>query len=335
MGSGGSAPCPVMAGMFDAGSVFKEVFMSVPYPSLQESRFEDAARMFLDYARIECGLAGNSIESYERDLRAFAFFLGPDRTIDSVRGDDITAYIAWMAERGLSPRSRARMFVALRCFFRFCAVERIVGSDPSQFADCPKVWRHLPHDLSPSEVKGLLEAESGNDPQSLRNRAILEVFYATGARVSEVCDLKVGDVDMRERTVKLSGKGSKQRMTPLGQAALESLAVYLNGARRLLVSKTRLKGDQGWLFLSRTGRQLLRENVFRIVKAAAYKAGITKNVYPHLLRHSFATHMLEGGANLRAVQMLLGHENLETTEIYTHVHRPYLVEAYGNFHPRA
>ncbi len=309
--------------------------MQALYPTLAETRLAGAARQYLQYARVECGLADNSLVSYERDIRAFASYLGPDRDVGSVSGDDIVAYIGWMAEEGLCPKSRARMFVALRCFFRFCLVERLIANDPTQYADCPKVWRHLPHDLSPGEVERLLAAESGADHQSVRNRAILEVFYATGARVSEVCDLELDDIDLAERTVKLFGKGSKQRMTPLGRAAAEAIERYLAGARTALSGRNPLSDDAGRLFLSRTGRRLLRENVFRVVKAAAQKAGLAKNVYPHLLRHSFATHMLEGGANLRAVQMLLGHANLETTEIYTHVHRPHLVEAYANFHPRA
>lgn len=309
--------------------------MQTAYPSLADSRLALASRAFLHYTRVECGLADNSIESYERDLRAFAAYLGPERALADITGDDIVGYIGWMAERGLSPKSRARMFVALRCFFRFCLVEGMVGRDPSQHADCPKVWRHLPHDLSPGEVRRLLESEPGNTPLSSRNRAILEMFYASGARVGEVVNLRVADVDLAERTVKLFGKGSKQRMSPLGRASVESLARYLGGDRTILTVRNRSEGDAGWLFLSRTGRRLVRESVFRLVKAAALKAGIVKNVYPHLLRHSFATHMLEGGANLRAVQMLLGHASLETTEIYTHVHRPHLVEAYASFHPRA
>ncbi len=309
--------------------------MKATYPLLSETRLGGAAKIFLHYARVECGLADNSIVSYERDLRAFAEFVGADREVDSITGDDITRYIGWMADRDLCPKSRARMFVALRCFFRFCLIERFIRTDPSQYADCPKVWRHLPNDLSPREVERLLEAESGSDPQSIRNRAILEVFYATGARVSEVCDLKLSDIDLNERTIRLFGKGSKQRMTPLGRASIEAVIRYLDGPRVILRCRSRLEGEPDWLFLSRTGRRLLRESVFRLVKAAALKAGLTKNVYPHLLRHSFATHMLEGGANLRAVQMLLGHSSLDTTEIYTHVHQPRLVEAYGTFHPRA
>lgn len=309
--------------------------MQAVYPDLSESRLSGAAGLYLDYARVECGLSAHSLLSYERDLRAFVAFIGPNTPPEAVTGENIAAYVGWLADRNLSPTSRTRMFVALRCFFRFCHNERIISVDPSQYSECPKIWRRLPHDLSPGEVERLLAAESGDDPHSARNRAILEVFYATGARVSEVCGLELGDIDLAERTIRLFGKGSKQRMTPLGRASAEALERYIEGARKIFAARSR-PGDNGDLiFFSRTGRKLLRESVFRVVKAAAAKAGITKNVYPHLLRHSFATHMLEGGANLRAVQILLGHAHLETTEIYTHVHRPHLLEAYAAFHPRA
>ncbi len=304
------------------------------YPDVVESRFGGTVTDYLNYVSVECGLSGNSRLSYERDLRAFIGHCGPDRTLESIEGNDIAAYIAGLAERGLSPRSRTRMFVSLRCFFRFCCTEGGLRHDPTQYSDCPKVWRYLPHDLSPAEVSRLLEAEDGDSLQSIRNRAILEMFYATGARVSEICDMKTHDIDFDERTVRLTGKGSKQRMTPLGVPAVDAILRYINGPRTVLTLRNH-DSRPTWLFISRTGRRMVRESVFRVVKAAAAKAGIVKNVYPHLLRHSFATHMLEGGANLRVVQLLLGHASLETTEMYTHVHRPHLVEAYANFHPRA
>ena len=309
--------------------------MQTVYPEIVDSPFAAAVANYLGYARVECGLAINSLISYERDLRAFKAYIGDERGLESIQGRDISEYIGWMDDRGLCPKSRARMFVALRCFFRFCQNEGVVSHDPTQYSDCPRVWRHLPNDLTPGEVSRLLNAENGDDLQSIRNRAILEVFYATGARVSEVCDMKVMDICLEDRTVRLFGKGSKERMTPLGRAAIEAVTRYLQGARDILRIRNRKETNHSWLFVSRTGRRMVRESVFRLVKAAALKAGITKNVYPHLLRHSFATHMLEGGANLRAVQILLGHASLETTEIYTHVHRPHLVEAYAAFHPRA
>lgn len=305
------------------------------YPDVAtSSTFSRAIAGYLDYSRIECGLAENSLLSYERDFRAFVLYLGEHRTLDSVTGEDISSYIAWLAERGLGPKSRTRMFVALRCLFKFCLNDGLISQDPTRYSDSAKVWYLLPYDLSPNEVSRLLASAEGDDLQSVRNRAILEMFYATGARVSELCDLKISDLDFTERTAKLLGKGMKERMTPLGLPAIEAVVQYLNGTRTILQSRNK-DTDPAWLFVSRTGKKMVRESVFRVVKSAALKAGITKNVYPHLLRHSFATHMLEGGANLRAVQILLGHAYLETTEIYTHVHRPHLVEAYSCFHPRA
>ncbi len=258
--------------------------MLLEYPWLNETGLEGAAELFLQYCRIECGLARNSLAAYERDLRAFALFLGVERGVDEVEGHDISSYIGWMADRGLSPESRTRMFISLRCFFRFCCNESIIFEDPTRFALCPKVWRHLPHDLSPAEVTRLLSAECGGDVHSIRNRAILEVFYATGARVSEVCDLKISDLDLDGRTIRLFGKGSKQRMTPLGVSSVQAVERYLESARTKLAKRNKVVLDAGWLFLSRTGRRLLRESVFRVVKSAALRAGIGKNVYPHLLR---------------------------------------------------
>lgn len=306
--------------------------MEKRYHDLSSASFGLAAKSYLNYIRVECGLSANTLESYERDLRAFQSYLPDGTTIGKIKGREISEYIGWMADRDLSPTSRVRMFVTLRCFFRFCEFEGIIPDDPSRFNECAKVWRHLPNDLSPREVNNLLMAETGATRQSMRNRAILEVFYATGARVSEVCDIKVSDVDLENNTIRLLGKGTKERMTPLGKAAIQAIERYLGQARDAL----RPQGvNPIWLFLSRTGRHMDRANVYRVVKTAAAKAGITKNVYPHLLRHSFATHMLEGGANLRAVQILLGHSSLETTEIYTHIHRPHLTETYETYHPRA
>ncbi len=306
--------------------------MRMRYLSLKSTDFGKTAKLYLGYARVECGLASNTLEAYERDLRAFQHYLGADRAVNAVRGGDISEYIAWMAENSLSPASRVRMFMTLRCFFRFCESEGFIESDPSRFNECANVWRHLPNDLSPAEVNRLLMTECASDKMSVRNRAILEMFYATGARVSEVCDMKITDMDLEGKTIRLIGKGTKERMTPLGNAAVQAVKRYLEQSR----DRLRKGGIQPvWLFLSHHGKRLNRASIYRVVKAAAAKAGIAKNVYPHLLRHSFATHMLEGGANLRAVQMLLGHASLSTTEIYTHIHRPHLTESYLAFHPRA
>ncbi len=292
-----------------------------------------AVAAFLQYLRVECGCADNTLLSYGRDLAQFQTFLAERGAADLGRLEAaaVVEYISHLTDRGLAPASRARALTAIRMFCRFCQSEGWLGHDPCETVDSPKLWKNLPHYLSPDEVTRLLTAERGDSLLSLRNRAILELFYACGARVSEVCALRVADVDLTARTVRLFGKGRKERQTPLGAAAAAALAAYLNGARPLLTQGR----PTPRLFVSRTGLPLDRENVFRAVKRAALKAGITRNVYPHLLRHSFATHLLAGGANLRIVQELLGHADLATTEIYTHVEQDRLRRAYVACHPRA
>lgn len=287
---------------------------------------------FLYYLSAECMLAKNSILAYERDLHRLAAFLLRNgiSTPEAVHTEEIIDFIASLCEEGLEPTSRARMLVAVRMYYRFLLSEKMVRHDPCLAVDQPKLWRYLPHELSPDEVKALLEVEDGHDPLSVRNRAVLEVFYATGARVSELCALRVRDVDLEQQKIRVFGKGSKVRLCPLGRAAREALAYYSD--LRGLYDKGR---GNPFFFLSKSGRGLERVAIFRVVKAAALKAGITRNVYPHLLRHSFATHMLRGGAHLRAVQSLLGHADLATTEIYTHVSNAAKNSEYFKHHPRA
>ncbi len=289
-------------------------------------------RDFLQYMRVECGSSKNTIIAYQSDLARFCEYLRliGKSSLAPIVSDDISAYAGFLAEEGLAAPSRARMMIAVRMLFRFCVTERILNLDPCAIVDQPKLWKHLPEDLAPTEVTRLLEAEDGKTQISCRNRAILELFYATGARVSEVCGLTLNRMDLHSRTVKVMGKGRKERMIPIGQAAIESLSAYLNGVRPLWD-----KHDSEFVFLSKNGKPLDRHMVFRIVQQAAHMAGIVKRVYPHLLRHSFATHMLEGGANLRIVQELLGHSDLATTEIYTHVKPDRMQAIYTQLFPRA
>ena len=286
---------------------------------------------FLAYIRVECGLAENTVIAYNSDLDSMAayFYSAGIENPGEVEGQDIVNYAADMARRNLAPTSRARAMVACRMFFKYLVNERLITANPTDFVDQPKLFRHLPQELSPQEVSALLAAEDGKGALADRNRALMELFYATGARVSEICSIRLLDININERFVRLQGKGGKERMTPITRTAAGVIAEYLNFARKQLD-----KRNSPYLFLSRTGRKLDRINVFLLVKRLAVKAGITKNVYPHLLRHSFATHMLEGGANLRAVQMLLGHSDLATTEIYTHVHDKRKFNIYHKFHPR-
>ena len=286
---------------------------------------------FLAYMRVECGLADNTILAYRCDLENMAEYLDSADicTPGEVQGSDIVNYAAEMARKNLAPPSRARAMVACRMYYKYLAAERIITVNPTDFVDQPKLFKHLPQELSPDEVKSLLLAEDGQGNLPDRNRAIMELFYATGARVSEICGVKMVDLNLKERFVRLKGKGGKERMTPITKASTAVISKYIEAARKELD-----RHNSPYLFLSRTGRKLDRVNIFLLVKRLAVKAGITKNVYPHLLRHSFATHMLEGGANLRAVQMLLGHADLSTTEIYTHVHDKRKFDIYHQFHPR-
>jgi len=288
---------------------------------------------FLVFLKVECGLAANTLLAYETDLTDFSLYCREcgHLTPESVTGEDLIGFIGYLTERNLAPTSRARHLVAVRQFFRFCLEEKIRADNPCAVIDQPKLDRYLPHELSPDEVTAFLNVETENTPLSIRNRALLEMFYACGARVSEICDLRIRDIDLKTRTVRLTGKGSKQRMLPFGEPAGLAVAAYLEKVRPVLDKMH----QQPYLFLSCRGRRLHRENVYEIVREVARRAGITKKVYPHLLRHSFATHLLAGGANLRAVQEMLGHADIATTEIYTHVHARQKFDAYHDFHPRA
>ena len=286
---------------------------------------------FLAYLRVECGLAENTLIAYKHDLELMFDFMYTREKIqpETISSGDFADFVQELARRQLAPRSRARCVVACRMFFKFLTMEKILKINPVDFIDQPKLFKYLPHELSPEEVARLLAAETGSGVLAVRNKAIMELFYATGARVSEICDLRLNRIDLSARVVRLFGKGGKERMTPINHSAVRAVGTYLEEARGSLD-----KQGAEFLFLSRTGRRLDRVNIFLIVKKLALKAGINKNVYPHLLRHSFATHLLEGGADLRAVQMLLGHADLATTEIYTHVHDKRKFAAFHKFHPR-
>ena len=288
---------------------------------------------FLVYLKVECGLSSNTLLAYSADLDDFSAYLREcgRATPESVTGEDLIGFIGYLTEKQLAPSSRSRHLVAVRQFFRFCLEEKIRADNPCSVIDQPKLDKYLPHELSPEEVTALLETAKGETPLALRNHALLEMFYACGARVSEICDLRLRDVDLKTRTVRLTGKGSKQRMLPFGVPAAEAVRTYLEKVRPALDKLH----QQPYLFLSCRGKRLRRENVYEIISGLARQAGITKKVYPHLLRHSFATHLLAGGANLRAVQEMLGHADIATTEIYTHVHARQKFDAYHNFHPRA
>ncbi|MEJ2539579.1 MAG: site-specific tyrosine recombinase XerD [Gemmatimonadota bacterium] len=287
---------------------------------------------FVDYLAFDRGLSDRTVEAYRRDLARFISFVdeaGRRRPRD-VRAEDVREYVYELHGRGLAATSIRRAQSSLRSYFAFLLDEGVLDHDPTERMETPRVGRTLPGTLSPLEVERLLEAPDTTHPLYWRDRAILEVLYGAGLRVSELTGLGLRDVDAREGVARVSGKGSKERLVPVGGAALRALDRYLRQVRPGL---DRGKGE-GRIFLNARGTPLSRVSVWTLVKESAERAGIEKAVSPHSLRHSFATHLLEGGADLVAVQELLGHADISTTQIYTHVTREYLREVHRSYHPR-
>ncbi len=288
--------------------------------------------LFLNYLTVERGLARNTLDAYGRDLARYLDFLEKTGTAspESVSPPLILRYLAQLRDDGLAPRSRARALVALRMFHKFLLAEGYASRNPTTLVEAPKSLSGLPHTLSPAEVERLLAVPLGDGSLDVRDRAMLEVLYATGLRVSELVGLKLTDLQLDVGYLTAFGKRSKQRIVPLGDAAIEQLRSYLVCGRPLLE-----RGAAGGvLFLNRSGQGLTRQGFWKIIKRRARQAGIGKKITPHTLRHSFATHLLENGADLRAVQTMLGHADISTTQIYTHVTRDRLRRLHEQHHPR-
>lgn len=288
---------------------------------------------FLNYLDVEKGLAKNTLAAYSRDLSTYLEFLMQAAQIAEpreIRQPIILQYLGVLKKRRLSPRSRARALSALRMFHRFLLNEKYTDQDPTALIESPRSLQSLPKLLSQAEVEQLLQAPQGDVPLVLRDRAMLEVLYATGMRVSELVGLKLGDLKLDIGCVNAFGKGGKQRLIPLGEVALEILQDYLQNGR----SKIGRSGGSEQVFLNRQGKRLSRQGFWKNLKQYALKAGIRQQVYPHMLRHSFATHLLENGADLRAVQTMLGHADISTTQIYTHVIQERLKQLHQQYHPR-
>ena len=287
---------------------------------------------YLSYLLTEKGLSANTLEAYGRDLshfHAFAITQGcaDIRTVDT---PVVIDYLRQLRKEGLSPRSRGRHLVTLRGLFRYLRQFSLISKDPVRNIDLPKLKLKLPDVLNPDEVRRLLEAPDHKTPRGLRDGAMLELTYASGLRVSELINVKVREVNLEAGFVRVFGKGSKERVVPIGRFALDRVTRYLEAGRPLL-----LKGvTSDVLFVGRAGKALSRQSFWMIIKKYAKQAGINKNVKPHSLRHSFASHLLEGGADLRAVQMMLGHSDITTTQIYTHVVQEQLVKMHQKYHPR-
>ncbi len=288
---------------------------------------------FLDHLAFERGLSARTLEAYGRDLFRFLAYLA-DRGVDdleAVEGAHLREYTYRLKDDGLAPTSIRRAQSTLRTYFAFCLAEGWVADDPTERLESPRTWRRLPDVLSRDEVVRLVEAPDPDADVFWRDRAILEVLYSSGLRVSELADLPLTGVDLDERVLLVYGKGSKERLVPLGGPAARALERYL---RELRPELDRGQG-RGRVFLTARGRPVSRQTVWNLVRAAARAAGIERKVSPHTLRHTFATHLLEGGADLAAVQELLGHADISTTQIYTHVDRRWLAEVHRAHHPRS
>jgi integrase/recombinase XerD len=295
------------------------------------SSAEDVLRLFLDYLSVEKGLSSNTVLAYGRDLGKFIQFLGREKS-DWARADEktLTLFVHRQSQAGLQPRSLARLISALRSFYRFLLLDGLVGKDPTAELTSPKTWLALPKFLTVDEVARLVLQPDERDLHGLRDRAMLEVLYATGLRVSELVRLRPGDLNLDDGYVICRGKGGKERVVPLGKAAAALTRRYIQEARPRLEKK-----PAEALFLSRRGDPFTRQGVWKMLRQHARQAGLEAKISPHVLRHSFATHLLERGADLRSVQLMLGHSQITTTQIYTHVSRQRLRRVYEKYHPRA
>jgi len=290
------------------------------------------ADQYFNYILVEKGLAEKTIESYSRDIIRFLLYL-KDHDIDAIADIDtrvILQYLIHLRDAGLATRSRARHLVTLRGFFKFLVHEKIIHQSPARLVELPKQAQKLPDVLSQTEVERLLRSPDRTAAAGVRDAAMIELLYAAGLRVSELIVLKMQDINLEACFTRVFGKGSKERVVPFGRYARDSLDLYIQNARPQLLKTF----TSPFLFVARAGNPMSRQGFWKLLKRYALKAGIQKNITPHTLRHSFASHLLEGGADLRTVQVMLGHVDISTTQIYTHVARKHLKEIHEKFHPR-
>ena len=290
---------------------------------------------FLTHVRVEKGLSSNTVSAYKRDLLKFdAFARKRKLTLEGITRDDLVDFLAGLYRQKLESRTVARQLVTLRNFFRFAQIQELIAVDPSMNLESPKIRRSLPGYLRLEEVERLLDQADEKTPLGLRDRAMLEVLYSTGLRVSELISLRVPDVDTKAGCVRCIGKGDKERIVPVGRKALSMVEKYLRAARPELCGRGKSPSSAA-LFVNRRGGTLSRVGVWKILSAYGRRAGLRVAIKPHMLRHSFATHLLERGADLRSVQLMLGHADISTTQIYTHVVEERLKQIYKAHHPRA
>lgn len=294
-------------------------------------RGKDPTNSYKNYLRLEKSLSPNSIEAYMSDLDKLTRFAKDERKdIKDLTYEDLQQFLAQLRDIGIHPRSQARILSGIRSFYRFLLLDDYISSDPTELIESPKIGMKLPEVLTVNEINRILDSIDLTTPEGQRNRAMLEVLYSCGLRVSELINLRYADIYPKEGFIRVEGKGGKQRLVPISEVALREIRNYLVDRNQM----TPKKGFEDILFLSKRGTSLSRIMVFHIIKQQTEIAGVHKNVSPHTFRHSFATHLLEGGANLRAIQEMLGHESITTTEIYTHIDREFLRKEILEHHPR-
>jgi len=288
---------------------------------------------FKAYLQLEKSLSGNTVQAYLRDIEMLTSFLQGKKHMlkpGEVLLSDLREFIKSIAEFGMSATSQARIISGIKAFYKYCLLEEISGKDPTTLLEAPKLKRRLPDVLSFNEIESIIASIDLSKPDGGRNKAILETLYSCGLRVSEAVNLKISQLYLDAGFIRVWGKGDKERLVPIGSSAVKYIRVYLKDIR---VHVTVKKGNENILFLNKSGTKLSRVMIFYIIKDLALKAGIKKTVSPHTFRHSFATHLVEGGADLRAVQEMLGHASITTTEIYTHLDREFLRKTLEQFHP--
>lgn len=290
---------------------------------------------FAAYLKLERSLAQNSINAYINDVeKLFQYFEAnnKDITLNTIKLKDLREFLIWLNDLGAEASTQARVISGIKSFFMYLLQEEIIVNNPSSLLETPKIARKLPDTLSVHEIDLLIGSIDASKPDGMRNKAMMEVLYGCGLRVSELTDLKISDIFEESEFIKVVGKGNKERIVPIGATALKLIKIYMEEVR---VHATIKRGNENYIFLNRFGAKLSRIAIFNLIKSLAVAAGIKKSISPHTLRHSFATHLIEGGADLRAIQEMLGHASITTTEIYTHLDRDYLKTVITEFHPRA
>jgi integrase/recombinase XerD len=300
-------------------------------PKVKKQELSFYIKKFYEYILLEKNFSNKTVEAYIHDIKALEDFL-KDKNIETATSEDIQLFLIFLSKKDISVRSQARILSGIKSFYRYLLYEGVVSDDPTRLIDAPKIGRHLPEVLSIPEIDAIFQAIDLSEPEGHRNKAILEVLYGCGLRVSELVNLQLSQLRFHEdeQYLRVVGKGDKERLVPISKAAQKAIELYLETRNSLPIKKE----AENIVFLNRRGNKLSREMIFIIVKKLTQLAGIKKNVSPHTFRHSFATHLVEAGADLRAVQEMLGHESITTTEIYTHLDREYLRSTFVRFHPR-